>query len=126
MCGFRVQGLGTRRPRRKCVGVKTAVATPGSFGGVTLTHSLPSFFPIPPSLSIPLFLSLFLPLPPPLPLSLSTCHEWVLGIGLGVAQRSTSTAATRQLCTRIEAELSRFIASSDYSVKVPHKTHVAC
>jgi hypothetical protein len=35
-----------------------------------------------------------------------------------LVQRSTSTAATRQLCARIECELSRIIASADYSVKV--------
>jgi hypothetical protein len=35
-----------------------------------------------------------------------------------LVQRSTSTAATRQLCARIECELSRIIASKDYSVKV--------
>jgi hypothetical protein len=35
-----------------------------------------------------------------------------------LVQRSTSTASTRQLCARIECELSRIIASKDYSVKV--------
>ena len=35
-----------------------------------------------------------------------------------LVHRATSTAATRQLCARIEAELARIIASADYSVKV--------